>query len=356
MKKLTLILLIITLLLSGCMKTAAERYEEQLDLGIRYLSEGNYEQASVAFNEAIEIDPKIVDAYVQLADAYIESDLPELATLTLLSGTQSAVDGEGNSPKSDLYSNLADLYITQQEPEKAAETVYEGFLETGDSALEDKKNDLLEYQTTESMQSLIEKGVYSQEDMPSLINADYLKMLHDGNGTIKEYFNGKDVTFRCGADMHETGLVYMSYFYNPYYGNDEYTKNNYLSFTFADKGWEDWDVLIQSGVMGDATSDYNGFPDDWQILGVSCTTDTGFKDVFPNMPDELAEGNKIENLNSYLGITAQEEFTPGVQYEGHSSFDHYSYSYTVDGYDITVGYSEIYGFTKPSIHIAEHVG
>ena len=45
-------------------------WQEQYDLGIRYLSEGNYEEAIIAFTAAIEIDPKRVDSYLGLADTY----------------------------------------------------------------------------------------------------------------------------------------------------------------------------------------------------------------------------------------------------------------------------------------------
>ena len=38
---------------------------------MRYLDEGNYEEAIIAFNAAIEIDPKQPMAYVGLADVYI---------------------------------------------------------------------------------------------------------------------------------------------------------------------------------------------------------------------------------------------------------------------------------------------
>lgn len=46
-------------------------WQEQYDLGVRYLSEGNYEEAVIAFTAAIEIDNKLVDAYIGAADAYI---------------------------------------------------------------------------------------------------------------------------------------------------------------------------------------------------------------------------------------------------------------------------------------------
>ena len=46
-------------------------WEEQYDLGVRYLSDGNYEEAIIAFTAAIEIDPKNVDAYLSLVAAYV---------------------------------------------------------------------------------------------------------------------------------------------------------------------------------------------------------------------------------------------------------------------------------------------
>ncbi len=46
-------------------------WQEQYDLGVRYLSEGNYEEAVIAFTAAIGIDPKRPEAYSGAADAYI---------------------------------------------------------------------------------------------------------------------------------------------------------------------------------------------------------------------------------------------------------------------------------------------
>ena len=56
--------------LCACKSTAA-RWQEQYDLGMRYLSEGNYEEAILAFNAAIEIDPMQAEAYLNLANTYI---------------------------------------------------------------------------------------------------------------------------------------------------------------------------------------------------------------------------------------------------------------------------------------------
>lgn len=74
MKKLTAGFAALILLLAACgqgsEKTVAT-WEEKYDLGVRYLSEGNYEEAIIAFSAAIEIDPKRAEAYIGLADTYI---------------------------------------------------------------------------------------------------------------------------------------------------------------------------------------------------------------------------------------------------------------------------------------------
>ncbi len=72
MKKVIVLFSIAIFLLTACSKTPEELYAEQLDLGIRYLSESNYEEAIVAFEAAIVIDPKNPVAYIEIADVYVE--------------------------------------------------------------------------------------------------------------------------------------------------------------------------------------------------------------------------------------------------------------------------------------------
>lgn len=69
------ILLIFMLVVVGCNMSDNSNHimtwQEQYDLGIRFLAEERYSEAIVAFTSAIEIDPKQVPAYLSLADAYI---------------------------------------------------------------------------------------------------------------------------------------------------------------------------------------------------------------------------------------------------------------------------------------------
>ena len=65
-------------------KTAeAKRIEKQLNLGEKYLTELNYEQAEAAYLAVIEIDPRNVNAYIGLAEVYIAQGEYEKAEVIL---------------------------------------------------------------------------------------------------------------------------------------------------------------------------------------------------------------------------------------------------------------------------------
>lgn len=62
------------------------RVREQLDLGEKYLTELDFDQAIVAYEKAIEIEPMNIEAYLGLADAYIGKDDYESALVVLQKG------------------------------------------------------------------------------------------------------------------------------------------------------------------------------------------------------------------------------------------------------------------------------
>lgn len=78
MKRLFALILACVLALSmvSCGQKGGEppTWQEQYDLGLRYLEEGNYGEAILAFTAAIEIDPKRAEAHVGLADGYVGLD------------------------------------------------------------------------------------------------------------------------------------------------------------------------------------------------------------------------------------------------------------------------------------------
>lgn len=70
--------------LSSC-RQRTPTWQEQYDLGVRYLSEGNYQEAILAFTTAIEIDEKRPDGYFGRGKAYygLSSSLKENANIAL---------------------------------------------------------------------------------------------------------------------------------------------------------------------------------------------------------------------------------------------------------------------------------
>lgn len=70
----------------------APDWQAQYDLGVRYLSEGNYEEAILAFEAAIEIDPRNADAYLKLAQACEQREDYAKALQTLEAGLEQTDD------------------------------------------------------------------------------------------------------------------------------------------------------------------------------------------------------------------------------------------------------------------------
>lgn len=83
--------IILLLSMAACGDTPTT-WQEQYDLGVRYLSEGNYEEAIIAFTAAIEVDPKQPDAYLKAAEAYRAIGDDDEALLILEQGLENTED------------------------------------------------------------------------------------------------------------------------------------------------------------------------------------------------------------------------------------------------------------------------
>ena len=101
MKRFFCILLAALLLLSlaACSKAPeadpadeAPGWQAKYDLGVRYLSEGNYQEAILAFEAAIEIDPRNADAYLKLAQVCEQREDYAKALQTLEAGLEQTDD------------------------------------------------------------------------------------------------------------------------------------------------------------------------------------------------------------------------------------------------------------------------
>lgn len=104
-------------------------WEEQYDLGVRYLSDGNYEEAIIAFTAAIDIDPKRVESYVSMAEAYQQQEEYDLAREILMRGYEET--------KSERLQNILDaieantVLSSNRELQESMERLYQS-LKNGD--------------------------------------------------------------------------------------------------------------------------------------------------------------------------------------------------------------------------------
>lgn len=84
--RICLFMAIVVSLHTACGKSKEMNFQDYLDLGQKYLTESNYEQAIVTFTKAIELEPKTLEAYEGLATAYIKAENYEKAQETIQRG------------------------------------------------------------------------------------------------------------------------------------------------------------------------------------------------------------------------------------------------------------------------------
>lgn len=124
-------LLLAVCLLGGCGEKGESAWQEQYDLGLRYLDEGNYEQAILAFTAAIEIDPMRAEAYVGRGQAYVGSGETEENLTAARSDFKAALDLDGTLASAWL--GLADVYLREDDPDRARDVLEEARDKTGEN-------------------------------------------------------------------------------------------------------------------------------------------------------------------------------------------------------------------------------
>ena len=111
---------------AGCSQSAGRTAQEQLELGQKYLLEYNYEEAVIAFQKALKIEPKQMDAYLGLAKAYRKMDENELE-LSILEDAREVIAASYDEKDSlfeataQILERLADLYVRGGETDRAGE-------------------------------------------------------------------------------------------------------------------------------------------------------------------------------------------------------------------------------------------
>ena len=136
-----LLTLVLLLTLCGCgQKGSAPSWQEQYDLGVRYLSDGNYEEAIIAFTAAIEIAPKRAEAYAGRGDAYLGQGAADEYLSAAFNDFETALSLDDTN--ADAYLGMAEVYIARKQFDAAMEILRQGVEKTGDQRLTDRLADL----------------------------------------------------------------------------------------------------------------------------------------------------------------------------------------------------------------------
>ena len=131
--------LVLTLGLCACGDSSA-KWQEQYDLGQKYLTEGNYEEAILAFTAAIEIDPKNALAYVGRGDAYLGRGSDEEGLTAAFADFETALSLDDTN--AGAYLGLAEVYIARDQFDEAMDILRQGVEKTGDQRLADRLAEL----------------------------------------------------------------------------------------------------------------------------------------------------------------------------------------------------------------------
>ena len=156
-----LLTLALVLGLCACGQSAQAKWQEQYDLGVRYLSEGNYEEAIIAFTAAIDIDPKRPEGFIGRGDAYALSGDTEDNLSAAQADYEAAIALDETMPGGWL--GLADVYIRQGDYDKALEVLREGLDKTGgDQSIADKIEEMESGSFSDSSGNLRRKSYYDE--------------------------------------------------------------------------------------------------------------------------------------------------------------------------------------------------
>ena len=127
----------------GIYNTPENRLQRQLDLGNKYLEEQNYEQAAIAFEEAIAIDDRCMEAYTGGIEAYLGAGNVDGAqdfydrTLTMIDGLDADFANANMEAIVEIYLAVNDVY--EGDTEKITQVLEDGYTFTGeDSRIKDK--------------------------------------------------------------------------------------------------------------------------------------------------------------------------------------------------------------------------
>lgn len=261
--------------LTGCQKSAEEQLQEQLELGQKYLLEMKYDEAQVAFENVIQIDPKNLEAYRGLTEVYTAQEEYELALNVL------------DQAETQLPEEIEIEELRNQVREVRAENVMSQWLnvtdweEIYDTVISERYEDI--FQSLNSPAIVVGEdgkgiGIYRQNSRYYIYVGDYENEMRSGQGIM------------AGRHENEIEAVPFSVEFR-YEGEWDMDYPNGYGEAMQISTWDDGDIITVTG----------GWKDGLQNGSMTVITDSGTYyynavDGWPEIITEFDDGLNILNI------------------------------------------------------------
>nr|WP_288827885.1 tetratricopeptide repeat protein [uncultured Clostridium sp.] len=187
----------------------------KLSLGDRYLNEQEYEKAILAYQSAIKIDPRQVEAYIGMANAYEGLENLEKAAELLKFGWETVPDERLETLIIRVYTKLYEQYMNERKYEKAHDILTDVYKMIPDSKIEKLLEELEIWQKQSQVQrqllELLLKAA-AESDIPKLVNlmgkAEYSELVASTEKIL--YYpekNGEAVAIYDNGCLYYGGLT-----------------------------------------------------------------------------------------------------------------------------------------------------
>ncbi|MDD6207601.1 MAG: chitobiase/beta-hexosaminidase C-terminal domain-containing protein [Clostridiales bacterium] len=169
-----ILVLIVSVVLGGIGVTGfskEKRAERKVGTAQKYVESLKYEDAVVAFEEAIRLDPRNMDAYLGLAEVYVARNQKEKAVETLERGVLVGV--EVKEQEQEILDGLDHVFLREAELleelkrfEEAVAKIRQGFLITASELLKEQID-----RWSPEVTSSLEEGTYEEKKTVELSSA-----------------------------------------------------------------------------------------------------------------------------------------------------------------------------------------
>ena len=200
----------LAVMLCSCKKELT--WQDQYDLGMKYLNEGDYEEALTAFSAAIKIEPQQVEAYIGRADTYVQ-----IAAQTSEDGESDAVAAKNyelaeadytkvlalDEENEDAYVKLTDLALAREDFEEAEQLIQAGTEKTGSEKLQEKQDEI-RAKDEERLKTIFEEN--ATDPLREFVYDDF-----DADGTYEAFaITAEEYTPDDACDFFEVSIWYVN--------------------------------------------------------------------------------------------------------------------------------------------------